>query len=86
MVNQIRLVMLDLTQALDMIAHDLMVCKMRGSQSKSDRATALLGSNLSDRLLCSYNLVIRCPSAMNLKRAMKFREVDPDVTLQLSNG
>jgi hypothetical protein len=32
------LVMLDFTQAFDMIAHDLMVCKMRGSQRYSDQA------------------------------------------------
>jgi hypothetical protein len=37
------LVMLDFTQAFDMIAHDLMVCKIRGSQSYSDGATALFG-------------------------------------------
>jgi hypothetical protein len=46
------LVMLDFTQAFDMIAHDLMVCKMRASQRYSDRATALLGSYLSDRTQC----------------------------------
>jgi hypothetical protein len=38
------LVMLDFTQAFDMIAHDLMVSKIRGSQSYSDGATALFGS------------------------------------------
>jgi ribonucleases P/MRP protein subunit RPP40 len=35
--------MLDFTQAFDMIAHDLMVCKMRVSQRYFDGATALLG-------------------------------------------
>jgi hypothetical protein len=46
------LVMLDFTQAFDMIAHDLMVCKMRASQRYSDGATALLGSYLSDQTQC----------------------------------
>jgi hypothetical protein len=41
--------MLYFTQAFDMIAHDLMVCKMSGSQRYSDGATSLLGSYLSDR-------------------------------------
>jgi hypothetical protein len=40
--------MLDFTQAFDIIAHDMMVCKMR----YSDEATALLGSYLSDRMQC----------------------------------
>jgi hypothetical protein len=35
-----------------MIAHDLMVCKMKGSQRYSDGATALFGSYLSDRTPC----------------------------------
>jgi hypothetical protein len=35
-----------------MIAHDLMVCKMSGSQRYSDGATALLGSHMSDRTQC----------------------------------
>jgi hypothetical protein len=46
------LVMLDFTQVFDMIAHDLMVCKMRASQRYSDRATVLLGSYLSDQTQC----------------------------------
>jgi hypothetical protein len=46
------LVMLDFTQAFDMMAHDLMVCKMRASQRYSDGVTALLGSYLSDRTQC----------------------------------
>jgi hypothetical protein len=44
--------MLDFTQAFDMIAHDLMVCYMRGSQRYSDGATALLGSYLPDQTQC----------------------------------
>jgi hypothetical protein len=43
------LVMLDFTQAYDMIAHDLMSWKMRASQRNSDEATALLGLYLSAR-------------------------------------
>jgi hypothetical protein len=43
------LVMLDFTQAFDMIAHDLMVCTMKASQRYPDGATTLLGSYLSDR-------------------------------------
>jgi hypothetical protein len=46
------LVMLDFTQAFDMIAHDLLVCKMRASQRYFDGATAFLGSYLSDRTQC----------------------------------
>jgi hypothetical protein len=46
------LVMLDFTQAFDMIAHYLMVCKIRGSQSYSDKVTALLGSYFSGRTRC----------------------------------
>jgi hypothetical protein len=46
------LVMLDFTQAFDMIAHDLMVCKMGAYQRYSDAATALLGSYLFDRTQC----------------------------------
>jgi hypothetical protein len=46
------LTMLDLAQAFDMIAHDLLVCKMRASQRYSDGATAFLGSYLSDRTQC----------------------------------
>jgi hypothetical protein len=46
------LVMLDFTHPFDMIAHDLMVCKMRPSQWYSDGATALLGSYLSDLTQC----------------------------------
>jgi hypothetical protein len=46
------MVMLDFTQAFDMIAHELMVCKMRASQRYFDGATALLGSYLSDRRQC----------------------------------
>jgi hypothetical protein len=48
--------MLNITQAfkIDMIAYDLMVCKMRASQRYSDVATALIGSYLylSDRTQC----------------------------------
>jgi hypothetical protein len=44
--------MMDFTQAFDMIALDLMVCKMRVSQRYFDGATALLGSYLSDRTQC----------------------------------
>jgi hypothetical protein len=44
--------MLDFTQAFDMIAHDLMACKMRAFQRYSDGATAFLGSYLSDRTQC----------------------------------
>jgi hypothetical protein len=42
--------MLDFTQAFDMIAHNLMVSKMRGSQRNTDGATALLGSYLTDQM------------------------------------
>jgi ribonucleases P/MRP protein subunit RPP40 len=46
------LVMLDFSKAFDMIAHDLMVCKMRASQKYSAGVTALLGSYLSERTQC----------------------------------
>jgi Reverse transcriptase (RNA-dependent DNA polymerase) len=36
-------VLVDFSPAFDMIAHDLMVCKMRASQRYSDGATALFG-------------------------------------------
>jgi hypothetical protein len=50
---RLNLVMVNFTQAFDMIARDLMVCKMRGSQRFSDGIlTALLGSFLSDRTQC----------------------------------
>jgi hypothetical protein len=46
------LVMLNFTQAFDMIAHDLMVCKMRASQRYFNGETALLSSYLSNRPQC----------------------------------
>jgi hypothetical protein len=46
------LVMLDFTQAFDIIAHDLMVHKMRAFQRYFDGAMALPGSYLSDRTQC----------------------------------
>jgi hypothetical protein len=46
------LVMLDFTQAFDMIAHYLMVCKIRGSQRSYDKVTTLLGSYFSGRTRC----------------------------------
>jgi hypothetical protein len=46
------LVMLDFTQAFDMIAHDLMACKMRAFERYSDGATALFGSYLFDWTQC----------------------------------
>jgi hypothetical protein len=61
------LVMRDFTQAFDMIAHDLMECKMRGSQRYSDGATALLGINLSDRTQC-----VRCDGEYYTVRGIEY--------------
>jgi hypothetical protein len=44
--------MLDFTQAFDMIAHDLMLCKMSAFQRYSGGAIAFLGSYLSDWTQC----------------------------------
>jgi hypothetical protein len=51
------LVMLDFTQDFDMIAHDLMVYKMRASQRYSDGATALSDRTQSVRSDGEYSTV-----------------------------
>jgi hypothetical protein len=43
------LVLLDFSQAFDMVVHELLFCKMKSSYNQSDEANNLLRSYLGDR-------------------------------------